>query len=80
MWVEIIVLLQRHSKFLERCLAFNKFWLNKFFIHILVTLEISDIKGIPALALKYTVTKVSVIELVIHSLGHLLMFVEDFGT
>lgn len=68
-----------HSVLLEECLAFNTFWLNEFSIYILVTLEIWDLKIILALVLKHTVTKVLVTELIIESLGHLLMFIEDFG-
>lgn len=65
-----------HSKLPEGCLAFDKFWLNEFSIFILVTLEICDLKIILAFTLKYTVTKVFVIELFIDSLGHLLRFIE----
>ena len=54
-----------HSKLLEGCLRFNKFWFNELSIYILVTLKILDLKVILALVLKYTAPEVFVIELVI---------------
>lgn len=48
--------------------------------NILVTLEIWDLKIILAFVLKATVAKVFVTELLTESLGHLLIFTDDFGT
>ena len=73
--MEITVLFPVHSKLLEGCLTCFE-W--TFYVRSCYSgnLEFKNI----ALVLKYTVTKVFIIDLVIESLGHLLMFIEDFGT